>query len=272
MNRPLSSAASASDDNNSHEEEEEEAVQDQSDAVDGADELTANLATHAVRVQSVSVHERHSKSDDPVLSKLGSTPLDAASKTPPSIVPSPARFSLCFDEALLEQKFRFYFFHKRLKPTRIMIPLLMLVLVLLSVYDQFYTVQEKKMMVSVLRYGVQVPLTLAWYGSTFTLIYMDFNQPMNTLVSFLVGIMNIALTIIGGEPDHGPQMLYYCLVYMFLQLRVLYATGVCWTLFLAWVAGVRVFVPGYDRLMLSAGYMLVTNLALMIACYFVEYW
>lgn len=81
-------------------------------------------------------------------------------------------------------------------------------------------------------------------------------------------------------------MLYYFLVYMFFQLRLLYATAVCWLLFVAFLIGTRLwgltsdpdpaqhttFTFTQNRWLISCGYICLSNFCLMISCYFVEYW
>ena len=67
-------------------------------------------------------------------------------------------------------------------------------------------------------------------------------------------------------------MLYFFFVYLFLQLRVAWASFVCWTLWVAFVVTLKYLLPDFDRLTISSGYLLIANLALTIACYFVEYW
>lgn len=211
--------------------------------------------------------------DDSLLSKLGTTQ-DGGSAVvhgaPP--LPRPSALTLCFADPLLERKFRFYHYHKKLGPARVMIPLLLLLMVLLSVYDVYYTASDKQQLVRILRYGFQVPLTIIWYALTFSPLYFGVTQPLNTAFALAIGGLSIALSIAGEHPDHAPHMLFYFLVYMFLQLRVGWASFVCWSLWVGFIIACKLLLPDFSRLTISAGYMCIANLCLMIACYFVEYW
>ena len=220
-----------------------------------SDEVTFDHASPRVRTVSV----RHEFDERP------------RAMPPTVIIPTPAPITLEFEDALLEVRFRFYLFHKRLGPLRMMIPLLLIALMGLGFHEVF-NLQRYILTVAILRFGVQLPLLILWFLGTYTQWYMYHTQAINVVIALTLGMTDISLTVIGGEPDHGPQMLYYFLVYMFLQLRVVSASTVCWSLFVGWVVCVHYLVPEFSRLVLSSSYMFVSCLALMVACYFVEYW
>lgn len=145
--------------------------------------------------------------DDPLLAKLGATQdgsIAVVNGAPP--LPRPASLTLCFADPLLERKFRYYYFYKRLGPARIMIPLVLLLMVLLSVYDIFFTKSDKQQLIRILRYGFQLPLTIIWYALTFSPLYFGVTQPLNTGFALVIGGLSIALSVAGEHPDHGPHM------------------------------------------------------------------
>ena len=223
-----------------------------------------------VRIQSISVHSRsHSHAHPLPDDGVESSPSPSSSSHD---VPSPSPFSLTFPDALLEQKFRYYFFHKRHAQTKVIGLLLLIVLSLLAVYEQFALTNDYRIPVTAVRFGVQIPLAIVWYWTIFTRTYFNHHQWINLTCALLIGSMNVIFSILGGDPSHGPQMLFYFLVYFFLQLRVVNSAFVCSTLFVGWVVGVKYFVPSYHRLLISSAYMIVANFSLMIATYLTEYW
>jgi len=78
--------------------------------------------------------------------------------------------------------------------------------------------------------------------------------------------------VIGGQPDHGPHMLYFFVVHMFFLLRFWYATIICWLLIVSFLIGVIGWVNEHPSLWTSIAYMFVANLSLMFASYVTEFW
>lgn len=174
---------------------------------------------------------------------------------------------------LIERRFRAYFIIKRLQLIRITLPCLFAGFLLLGLsYDVVFVGDSNVLFhYRILKYGCQLPIIVFYFGVTFTTFYCDYTQPINMVLALALGGFNIAVSVIGGQPDHGPQMLYFFIVYMFLNLRFLYATFVSWCLYFTFIIAVR-YSTNASKLGLSTGYMTLSNSALMFACYFTEYW
>ena len=76
-----------------------------------------------------------------------------------------------------------------------------------------------------MRLCFQLPVVALFLAFTFSPHYFKWNQFSNGVFTLLLGMSFIAMGILGQQPDHGPQMLYYFVVYMFMELRFWQATG-----------------------------------------------
>jgi class 3 adenylate cyclase len=191
-----------------------------------------------------------------------------------SSLPHIAPFKLQFINGPLESKFRQYFFLRRVGLIRVTLPCLLIGFLALGIsYDVLFVGDDTVLLHNrILRYGLQLPIILLFWLSTYSELYREQPQLFNSVVALALGALNIAVSVIGGQPDHGPQMLYFFVVYMFLQLRFWFAAAICWTLYAVFIITVKAAVPNSSRLGLSASYMTVSNVALMFACYATEYW
>lgn len=187
-----------------------------------------------------------------------------------------SRITLHFDDWETESEFRWYHVQQSLYLVRLTVPVLCLAIIGFGIGDAIIRVDPIRLRCLIIRLCIQLPLTIAFivYSSLHAYVAKRgaFVQLSNAALALILGIGNVALSVVGQQPDHGPHMLFFFVVYFFLQLRVLYATGVCWGIIISFAVGVPIWVPGYDRLKLAMGYMILANFALMIACYVIEYW
>lgn len=83
----------------------------------------------------------------------------------------------------------------------------------------------------IIQFGVQVPLIVIFFLLSWTSkpprartrhvlmfvccapdVYHDFSQQIGTALGLCIGGLTIAVSVMGGEPDHGPHMLYFFIV------------------------------------------------------------
>jgi len=185
----------------------------------------------------------------------------------------PNKFSLRFNHRLLEWQYQelSYITHARL--IRFILPVLLVMYLGASLFDDLLYKETVQDDLRVLQYGVQAPILVIWISLSFRKVWYPLNFQFVTAVgTFALGIANVAQSVVGREPDHGPHMLYFFIVYMFLRLRFVFAAAVCWVLMASFILAVGIWVPAYDRLVLASGYMALSNACLMFASYVLEYY
>jgi hypothetical protein len=78
--------------------------------------------------------------------------------------------------------------------------------------------------------GGILPLCIIWLAMSFLPFYRLYYTYLNAGVAAAIGGLNVAISAVGGHPDHGPHMLYAFSVYMFQGLRFPFSWPICWAL------------------------------------------
>ncbi len=79
--------------------------------------------------------------------------------------------------------------------------------------------------------GGMLPVCLIALVVTTLEMYKTWYYLTNVLIASVLGAFNITLSALGGQPDHGPQMLYAFSVFLFQGLRFPYSWPLCWLLY-----------------------------------------
>merc|ERR550539_963940 len=124
--------------------------------------------------------------------------------------------------------------------------------------------------------GIQLPIGLVWLYLTYLESFQTFYISFTSFATLAVGFLSVSMSIVGEQPDHGPHMLYLFFAWLFVRLPFFAAIFVCWPIFLAYSIGIPLFVPDYDQqsssgtFKISVTYLLLTNVALNLAAFFIE--
>lgn len=122
----------------------------------------------------------------------------------------------------------------------------------------------------------QLPIGIFWLYLTFVEGFQKYYITFTSFATLALGFLSVSMSIIGEQPDHGPHMLYLFFAWLFVRLPFFAAIFVCWPIFLAYTIGVPVFVDDFDdksssgTFKISVTYLLLTNVALNLAAFFIE--
>ncbi len=165
---------------------------------------------------------------------------------------------------------------KREITRRCTVPLLLFAILIFVVSDLALYSGDVLEQYRYIRLCAQVPAILIFFFITqFPRFYRRYHQLSNVCFTMVLGMSFIAMGIVGKDPSHGPQMLFYFVVYMFVELRFLQATGVAIVLYIMFIIATNTFE--IDRtskfsFATSIAYLTISNVTLMFAAYLTEYW
>jgi len=184
------------------------------------------------------------------------------------------KFPLRFNWEPLEEMYRTHMIETR-GGSHFALLLLFLAIVCLLVTDLELYSREIAYRYRYLRLCAQLPLIVGFYF--FTCLpdaYIRYHQLSNVLFSFLLGLSFIAMSIVGESPSHGPHMLYYFVVFMFLELRIVWSALVTIILLILFLASTQVFETSPSssfNLATSAAFLIITWVVSALAAYYTEY-
>ncbi|GAB5371767.1 hypothetical protein AAMO2058_001608100 [Amorphochlora amoebiformis] len=97
--------------------------------------------------------------------------------------------------------------------------------------------QNRLIAIQVLKYALALPLSIAVVAATFRSFYWMYHQYIVGTVAFVNGVVLVAISGLGGDPGHGPHIIYWILINIFMGLRYYIALGITCFLFVAFNAG-----------------------------------
>jgi len=191
-------------------------------------------------------------------------------------------FTLIFSDQEEEREFREKLHAKSKKVTRI--SLVVFIFFVLSMFvidrtldaDSENSYSDKQIMARDIIRGIQLPIGVGWLYLTHLESFQSFYISFTSFATLAIGFLSVSMSIVGEQPDHGPHMLYLFFAWLFVRLPFIAAVFVCWPIFLAYSAGVPLFVEDYNEksssgtFRISVTYLALTNVALNLAAFFIE--
>jgi len=191
-------------------------------------------------------------------------------------------FTLIFSDQEEEREFREKLHAKSKKVTRI--SLVVFIFFVLSMFaidrtldaDSENSYSDKQIMARDIIRGIQLPIGVVWLYLTHLESFQSFYISFTSFATLAIGFLSVSMSIVGEQPDHGPHMLYLFFAWLFVRLPFIAAVFVCWPIFLAYSAGVPLFVEDYNEksssgtFRISVTYLALTNVALNLAAFFIE--
>lgn len=185
--------------------------------------------------------------------------------------------TLIFSDPVEEREFRRKLHDKSKFFTRVSLIFLILTFFALYPYDRYMEdFSDQSIRWRDIVRAIQLPIAITWLLLTwlenFSHYYIFFTAAATTVIGFL----SVGLSIAGTQPDHAPHMVYLFFAWLFVRLPYFAAVLVCWPVFLAYCIGVPLFVKNVDEnvstghFRISATYLLLTNVALNLAAFFIE--
>lgn len=119
---------------------------------------------------------------------------------------------------------------------------------------------------------IVIPILVVWLYLTHLEIYSKYFILITFTCTLTTGMLNVASSIVGRDPDHGPHMLYLFFAWLFVRLPFFAAVFVGWPIFFAYTLGVPLskVISDEEKFQESIVYLLVANVALNLAAFFIE--
>merc|ERR1719447_1138313 len=151
--------------------------------------------------------------------------------------------TLKFSDEQKEDEFRRKLHNKSKRLTRITLFLLILFFLAMFPADRLlgnYS-QEKINQRDIIK-CIQLPIVVIWLYLTHLEKFEKHYITFTMFATFVIGVLGIAISIVGEEPDHGPHMLNLFVCWLFVRLPYSRAVLVCWPIFLTYAVAVPISV------------------------------
>jgi len=185
--------------------------------------------------------------------------------------------TLTFSRSVEEKEFRKKLHNKSKRLTRISLGMAILFFLCMYPSDRYFeSYNEDQVRIRDIIRSIQLPIATLWLYLTHVEWFADYYIVFTASATLAIGVLAVGTSIGGSQPDHGPHMLYLFFAWLFVRLPYFAAVLVCWPIFFVYCIGVPLLVDDVNsksssgNFRISATYLLLTNVALNLAAFFIE--
>eukprot|EP00468_Gymnochlora_sp_CCMP2014_P005682 CAMPEP_0167748448 /NCGR_PEP_ID=MMETSP0110_2-20121227/4844_1 /TAXON_ID=629695 /ORGANISM="Gymnochlora sp., Strain CCMP2014" /LENGTH=522 /DNA_ID=CAMNT_0007633465 /DNA_START=250 /DNA_END=1821 /DNA_ORIENTATION=- len=159
---------------------------------------------------------------------------------------------------------------------RLVLPIILILLIATGIGNEIVNPGWRKEGMRIVIFAFLIPIVFGQFAvACFCGMHLG---DLGAVLALCLGVGLVLISGFGGRPDAGIHILYFFTVHMFMRLRYVVASLICYALTFWFAVVTSVILPpisGEDEegeIQLQWAYLIFTGMALTMASWIVEYW